>query len=157
MTAHAPPKLLPALEIQLLPPVPRVCVRGSGFLLRLTPLWSQGWQSRLCSTPPGFTGRRGGSGKTQKKAQHWPTDPAITCSPSSRIAQGRGGNKEGKEKEREEEKKEKKENPENSSLANVVKPSGRSSFALQKQRRKSTLNEKKQGRSVAFFLIVAVF
>lgn len=67
------------------------------------------------------------------------------CIGEGREEGGGGGGGEGK-----------KENPENSSLANVVNPSSRSSFALEGQRRKRTFNEKKQERSVAFSLVAAV-
>lgn len=69
------------------------------------------------------------------------------------IGEGReeGGRERRKRGRRRRRGKKKKENPENSSLANVVKPSGWSSFALEEQRRKRTLNEKKARKVCSFF------
>lgn len=71
--------------------------------------------------------------------------------PAQQNHTGEGREEGGKKGRRRRRRKKKKENPENSSPAKVVKLSGQSSFAREEQRRKRTLNEKKQERSVALF------
>lgn len=129
MTAHAPPKLFTALEIQLLPPVPRVCVWVCAWL-GLAASARSPLIVGLTVTTLLHTSRLHVEGRSigGKQAHNWPTEPSITYSLAAQLHRKGEGGRRGRRRRRGGKKK---ENPENSTLANIVKPSGRSSFALE--------------------------
>lgn len=145
------PKLFTALEIQLLPPVPCMCVAGA-FCFASLPADCGLMVTTLLLTS-GLHAEERTIGENGEAGTQLPYGAVDNLLPVQQNHTGEGweeGGKKGRRRRRR--KKKNPENPENSSPANVVKLSGQSSFAREEQRRKRTLNEKKQERSVARFL-----